>query len=723
MSRRALTPFLRRVLFLPLLALPTCGKKEAPPAAQPTAAAAAAAEKAAAAARSAETAKTLARRIEDFTGARTKIVWAQFQSKDGTDPRSNQGGSLLMGLDTRDALGARPLLANADNYSRPLISADGGTILYTRKTVSWDSQDVKHYSTAVMRTDWKGGAPIELAGGYATCTWVDPETHIEWVYAVRGIKPSPLVALEGASLVRFQLAKPGEEEVVWSDSTISPDNIQLSHDGRRASGLAPWPAAGLLWLEKNLSFQKLGEGSWPSIAPDDSYASFVFDDKSQSLSLFCEGRKPWTVPLTTTPHLSKGEVYHPRWTNHPRFITLTGPYARTAGASEGSAVGRGGLGAEVFIGRFSEKLDQIDGWLRVTDNALNDHHPAVWLENGGTFALSGFTQKHDSQPGSNEKWLPERKGALFLWQSAASENVVRLAGDREVDCTLEQRGIARYGRAGHMIIDGGSFSAGHQAAGVLAEAVQASMPVSFEFVLHLEGEPGHALANLASLPHARLSLRDGIISAETPRGIIGVGPVQGAVSHVTLVASDAGGYSLTLTEADGKSSTKLSAAKPRVMGTRGAEITFGGGNGHGAGISHAAVFARALDAAEIKEHAGILLRMAPAPRPAALKLRAKLAETAPMPAADGSTRSLIDCIYEVLDVTDGAPRGSRIFVRHWAIMDGKVLRGFPRRVGLEYDLSLEDLHEHPEIKNEPTSALKANDLEAWFDVDQPSGIR
>lgn len=698
-----------------------CGKKDVPPAAPPSPVE----EKAKTEARAVEKAKALGGQLEEFAGSRTRVVWAQFQNKEATDPRSNQNGSLLMGLDTREGRGARPLLPRTDNFSRPLLSADGEAILYTRKTVTWDSQDVKHYSTVVMRTDWKGSAPIELADGYATCTWVDPETKIEWVYAVRGIKPSALVALEGTSLVRFPLANPGEDEVVWSDSTLSPDNIQLSRDGRRACALSPCPSAGLLWLERNKSLQKLGDGSWPSIAPDDSYAAFVFDDKNQRLSLFCEDHTPWTVPLTNTPDLAGGEVYHPRWTNHARFITLTGPYKRGTETSEGSAIGKGGLGAEVFIGRFNEKLDQIDGWFRVTDDALGDHYPAVWIEKGGDFVLSGFNQKHESQIGSNEKWLPDSKGALFLWQSAVTDNVVKLAGDRTVDCKVEQRGIARFGRSGQMIIDGGTFLVSPEAARVMTEAVQASMPVSLEFVLHLDGEPKSALANLATLPHARLSLRDGIISAETPRGIIGVGPVQSGTSHVTLVASDAGGYALTLTENDGKTSTKLSAAKPRVMGGRGTEISFGGGNGHDTGISHVAIFARALDAAEIKEHSGILHRLAPQQRPAVLKLRAKLVEAAPMPALvpGASPRSLIDCIYEVLNIVEGQTRGDRILVRHWAMLDGKPLRGFPRRVGLEYDLTLENLHEHPEVKNEPTSALKASDLDAWFDIAQPSAVR
>lgn len=704
--------FLRRAACFALVVIPACGKKPAPPPVAPP--------KAEAAARSAAAAKELSRKVEDFTSARTKVVWSQYQRTDATDPRSNQSGSFLMGLDTKDGLGARPLISQPDNYSRPLLSADGETILYTRKLVTWDSQDVKHYTTVVMRTDWKGGAPIEVASGYATTLWVDPATHIEWVYAVRGIKPSPLVALEGTSLVRFQLAKPAEEQVVWSDTAVSPDNIQLSRDGLRASGLTPWPAAGLFLFEEEKDFHKLAEGSWASLAPDNSYTFFVLDDVTQSLKVFDENELPWTVPLTTTPDLAKGEVYHPRWTNHPRFLTLTGPYARAANPAEGSAVGKGGLSSEVFIGKFSEKLDKIDGWLRITDNALNDNYPDVWIEGGEKAALTAFSQTHEAKPiVSTEKWPATTEGAIYLWQNSGGKKTVKLSAGREIDCAPVTKGVARYGRSGEMIIDGGSFAWKPETAAIITDAVQSGVPLTFEFILHIGGDSKNALGSIATLPHARLSLRDGIISAETPLGIIGVGPVQGSVSHCALVAGDSG-YSLTLTEADGRTSTKLSAAKIRVMGGRGTEIRFGdGGNARGFGLSHVAVYARSLTPVEVKEHAAVLDALPVPPLPATLKIRAKLVEVAPMSAAD-TKNSLIDCIYDVTSVIEGEYTGSRILIRHWALLDGKTTRGFPRRPGLDYDLTLQPFKDHPQLKEAPLSKLKAGDLKPWFDVSPPA---
>lgn len=715
MPRHDSTTRARWTVLLALALLPACGEKSPPP---PSADAVA--EKAAAEA--ARAAKELSREIESFTGARTRIVWSQFQKTDSTDPRSNKSGHFLMGLDSQDGLGARPLIAKEDNYSRPLLSTDGEVILYTRKTVTWDAQDVKHYTAVIMRTDWKGSLPVEISDGYAVDVWRDPATRIEWVYAVRDLIPSPLVAIEARKLVRFQLKDPDEQELVWDQTKVSPDNIQLSRDGRRASGQFPWPQAGLFVLEEKKSIKKLQEGAWPSLAPDNSYAASVLDAAHKSLTLFVEGEeKPWTVPLTTTPDLAKGEVNHPGWSNHPRFISLTGPYLPATDPSEGSALGRGGLTSEVFIGKFSARLDKIESWLRITSNGLNDNQPDVWIEGGDTVELKDFAQVHELKPVS-PPWLSDTEGLIFRWENAAAKNTVDLSGGRQIDCGLDLHGGARYGRHQEMLLDAGPFVLRPDAAGIVTDAVQSAIPLALEFILRIDGDPKAAFGTLATFPHLRLTLRDGIISAETSAGIIGIGPVQGAHTHLTASSGDKG-YSFVLQEADGQSMTKISAARPRAVPGRGAVVSFGGTGGRGIAMSHAAVYARALTPAEIRDRLKILAALDVTPPSATLKLRGKLLRASPMPAADTispGTRALIACLYEVVRVTEGDYTAGQILVKHWSLMDGKPVLGLPRKTGLEYDLIVQPLGDHPQLEGIRAMPLEAPGLDPWFDIHPPA---
>ena len=672
-------------------------------------------------------AQELSNKVEAFTGARTKMVWSQYQKEKSTDPRSNNAGHFLMGLDTKEGLGARAIIAREDNYTRPILTSDGETILYTRKTVTWDARDAKHCSTVVMRTDWKGSAPVEISDGYAVDTWVDPATHTEWVYAVRDIIPSPLVSLEAKKLIRFQLSDPNQEQLVWDQTKVSPDNIQFSRDGRRASGQFPSPETGQFVFDAKAGFKKLPAGNWPSMAPDNSYVSWILEGQNKSLILFADdAKKPWTVALTTTPDLAKGEVCHPCWSNHPRFITLTGPYLPAADPSEGSAIAKGGLTSEVFIGKFSEKLDKIDAWLRVTDNALNDNYPDVWIEGGDTAELRSFTQTHDPKPAASPaiNWPPSTDGLVFQWENRDGDNTVKLPGGRELDCGLGRRGAARYGRSLEMLLDAGTFALKADAAGIINDAVLSAMPLAVEFILHIDGDVQAAHGTLATFPHLRVSLRDGIISAETSAGILGIGPIQGGISHVTAASGDRG-YSITLQEADGKSMTKISAAKPRQAQGRGSEITFGGG-GKGIGMSHVAVYARALATAEIRDHAKALASLSRPPPATTLKLRAKLIQASPMPTVKGispDTSSLIECIYEVVNVIEGDYPAKRILVKHWGMMDGKPARGFPRRIGIDYELHLQPFSAQPQVKDIRSVSLGVPDLDPWFDISTPAVAR
>ena len=84
------------------------------------------------------------------------------------------------------------------------------------------------------------------------------------------------------------------------------------------------------------------------------------------------------VNINDAPGFDGAEVFHPRWTNHPRFLTISGPYNQ-GGANQART---GGKQVEVYVGRFSADFSKVEAWARVTNNSGGDSHPDVWIDAG-----------------------------------------------------------------------------------------------------------------------------------------------------------------------------------------------------------------------------------------------------------------------------------------------------------------------------------------------------
>ncbi len=93
--------------------------------------------------------------VEEFTGAHTRIVWAEQKRQSSSDTFAYGNELVLKGLDTRDAKGERMIQSKLGNYSRPLLSTDGKVILFTDKNV------VTHGWKKALRS---GYLPHRLAG-------------------------------------------------------------------------------------------------------------------------------------------------------------------------------------------------------------------------------------------------------------------------------------------------------------------------------------------------------------------------------------------------------------------------------------------------------------------------------------------------------------------------------------------------------------------------------
>jgi hypothetical protein len=661
--------------------------------------------------------------IEKFTGAHTRIVWAECMKPKDSDTFANGNDLALKGVDTADGKGERAILEKQDNYSRPLLTSNGETIVYTDKAVK--RQDgKKHYDPDIYRTDWKGSKPTRLAEGYAVDCWNDPATGVEWVYAARQFTTSKSLSLEGRELVRFPLNDPSKIEVVYDDSRISPDNIQLSRDGARASGLFPWPNVGVFIRDESGKYhpKKLQTGCWPSLAPDDSGVSWVFDGGHRSATFFAaDGKKSWTVKFDDCPGTGAHEMYHPRWSNHPRYIAITGPYV-PGRRSSGNAINKGGASADVYLGRFSENLDKVEAWLQITDDKLSESYPDVWIEGAEKEQLAAFPKTVPAQNAATT-WPAITSDILFLWHDRNALNQFKdPSGRLHTSAPLQLHRTARYGRLEEMVVDDGYFEVDDESAGEVMGEFKTPGDVTLEMVLL----PAQEQANDA----------DGLTIFRAPNFRI----AQDGAGH--LVVSD-GASSLRSEQSMPATAFHLIVVRRKLAfeamvngkpvtfehGTPGEAVPIANGilfgGGWSGGIMGVGIYKRALSqdemTAEAKAQVNAVAKLPPAPPQ--VKVQAKLIETSDMPTAEGIapyTASLVAYVYEVEKVVSGKLDAKRILVKHWAMLDQKPLAGFPRETGKVYELLLEREDAHLHLKGERVmDDTTAFDLEPWFDVSTP----
>jgi hypothetical protein len=298
--------------------------------------------------------------VRAFTGARTRAAWVQ---GDGSDPFALGQNLVLMGFDSDDGRGEREIRGQRGSYMKPLFTPRGDRIVYSTHP---DAGGPEVFIVNFDGSNWK-----RLVKGFALAVWENPADRSEWLYVGLSDK-----LLNFHTVTRFPIDAPAKSEVVWNKTLVSADSFQVSADGRHAGGLFPWPDAGVAELP-NGSLRKIGDGCWTSMTSVRGPLFWYFDGAHRNLLLYdVRTEKRWTIPINSAPGFNNPEVYHPRWTNHPRFLTISGPYNR-GGANQ---VRSGGGQADVWLGRFSENFGTVEGWIQVTKNSGGDSYPDVWID-------------------------------------------------------------------------------------------------------------------------------------------------------------------------------------------------------------------------------------------------------------------------------------------------------------------------------------------------------
>jgi hypothetical protein len=298
--------------------------------------------------------------VHALTGAHTRVVWVQ---GDGTDPRMLGTKLVLMGFDSDDGKGERAILAKHGSYVKPLLTSRGDRIVYSTR--------VKPGPPEVFVVNWDGTGLRKLADGFAMDLWQSPTDRRDWVYI--GVNND---GWGTNTVLRFPLDAPDKREPVWTKSSVSMEGFKVSTDGRQASGLFPWPKAGVAELPDG-RVTTFGDGCWPSFTNARGPLCWYFDGAHRNVTMVdVDSRMKWMVNINNAPGFEGAEVFHPRWTNHARILTISGPYNQ-GGRNQART---GGKQVEVYLGRFSADFSKIEAWARVTKNNGGDSQPDAWID-------------------------------------------------------------------------------------------------------------------------------------------------------------------------------------------------------------------------------------------------------------------------------------------------------------------------------------------------------
>ena len=294
---------------------------------------------------------------------RMRIVWVQDMG-DGRDVFAQGGNLRLMGLDTGDGQGERVILGTVGNYAKPLITPRGDRVVYTDRS-----------RKKIYVVNWDGTGLRELFGGVGLALWRDPRDGREWIYY--GSEEGKNGEEHCPAVYRTLLDSPGAGELIWNRTRVSVNSFQLSADGRMAGGLFPWPDGGVAQLP-NQSMKLYAKGCWTSLTSvQGKHFFWIFDGAHRNLTLVNqENERKWQINISSAPGIGGHEVYHPRWSNDPRIMAMTGPYKVGSGANR---IAGGGREVEIYLGRFNADFTKIESWWQATKNDRGDFFPDVWV--------------------------------------------------------------------------------------------------------------------------------------------------------------------------------------------------------------------------------------------------------------------------------------------------------------------------------------------------------
>ncbi len=314
--------------------------------------------------------------ILSLTGdRRVKIVW----SRDTVSPYNHPFGDAnvykLMGFDTNTGSEVE-ILSQVSDYTVPQITHDGARVVYcSRKTAE------------VYVVDWSGANKrLILTNASAGCLWYEAPSGKEYVFASMG---SGAVGYPNTSapLYMVNIDNPSEQTMIYDNSQHAIMWASVSDDGTRVGGSFPWSDCGIV-LASDETFTRFDGGCWSSVTPDNTYRFATFDGAHRNWKVRNADKSNYrVVDLNEAPGINGWEIYHPRFSNHPEFFTITAPYnggsstlGSCPGEDGGNRIGSGGPLVEIYFGKLNTGITSVTGWARVTYDTQGDFFGDAWVD-------------------------------------------------------------------------------------------------------------------------------------------------------------------------------------------------------------------------------------------------------------------------------------------------------------------------------------------------------
>lgn len=661
--------------------------------------------------------------VREIVGAPAKAVWIRDMGG-GEDLHQKGTNHALIAFDTE--VGERVLLVPNDQINKPLISPDGSYIVFSRRR-----------DDSIHRIAWTGGVPAKIGTGFALAIWRDPTTGEDWLY--KAVDRSRNGDAPYQRIVRHPVADPKRVEDVWRGGDVSLDSVHISRDGTRLGGMFPWPR-GMIVDTRTGEATVLGRGCWTSLSPDNSYLLWIFDGAHRNLFFHtADGQRRWRVPINTIPGGEGRKMYHPRWSNHARFMIASGPYN-----TEGGRLSVRGAAhqVEIWIGRFDERFTRVEAWARLTDNTVGDYTPDLWVAGGATSEIpatvAGTVTRDVPAPSLSNAWPGTTDGLVFLWSHANAANQVPGPDGSPIPCDVEAQRGGRWTPSYGMDIRNGSFVAPDAGPRIVA-ACRRSNELAIEATLlprsgALSG-PARIIALSQRIGNANFVLgqdEDWLVfrlrTPETGRdgtandSQVAITPLPvGRRVHVIVTYRD-GELSAYI---DGKPARVQQRIQGGFDTWEDAVLRFGDEASFDrtwdGEIDGVAILNRFVGAEEASRRYELnARRIGQRAIPETFEVRARLVASTPTPHPNDIApyrRALALCEYE-LDPAEPPIEGSRrIQVYHWVILDGDVVPDAVPPAGVPVVLRIQRTEEHPQLEAERRLiGIDAIDLPEFVDV-------
>lgn len=642
--------------------------------------------------------------FSSFIGSPSRLVWVQ-DTHDNKDV-SAQGQHLqLVGYDSGDGQGERVILAGPKNFFRPLISPSGEKVVFS-----------DFHQRRVSVVDWSGENLQFLTKGRALAVLRDPGDGLEWIYVGRNGSENGSQGPGSDFLYRVQLENPEIEELLWDKARFG-DILLVSGDGRRFSVETGSAACVLVDIESQ-EVSRQGKGCWPAVAPDQSYRFWFFDGAHRNLEMIDtrQGTRN-KIHIAGAPGIDGHEVYHPRWSNNPRYMVMTGPYVIRQG---GNNIRGGGGGVEIYVGRFSEDFSDIEAWFQVSSNERADFFPDLWIaEDEKQTPDALFTKEPSSQteiPVTTSQWPVVNENLLFAWQNVAAKNQWTSPAGKQYQAEIVAEGKARFSLNYQMRLDSGWYLASRSPQPNPEEYSDANS-VFLEFVMHVPGQQkqkgtGRLLAlGVDSKEQTILRVEENILIVEERRHgqvveSLQLGTIRSGQSHVMLDISPSE-VRFTVNNEATKILPRTSQeiiTWPLTIGSRDVQNQMG----WDILLERITLYSRSLNKQEIERTVqSFIHEQENTATIQAVIVKAELVSAASIPTPEDILpyrRGLVVNEYSIIEQVQGKIEEKNILVAQWAIMDGESLpEAAARTVGQVYELHLDVFDNRPELEGERLS--------------------